>query len=211
MNTLIKSAIQLVASHKRKFATVLLVASVFTLYVGMVRFVDYTLPMLEGDFQAAAQPKSQNSGQSDDDSLGPLVAKPTIDELVAERFVEGSNKVFDWSCGKRELAMFNEGWKRYLDYDFEGARSYFDKAFVAMTDANGVIQPGDRHFASHLQLLIGNCLANRDKTEQAIAAYELSLTLNPNNIISTYNLELLQDAKKSGGAGKGAGGVGKRI
>lgn len=209
MNTLFKSAIQLVANHKRKFAAVLLVASVFALYVGMVRFVDYTLPMLEGDFQAAAQPKSLDSGQADDDSLGPLVAKPTVDEIIAERFVEGSNKVFDWSCGRRELAMFNEGWRRYLDYDFEGARSYFDKAFVAMTDANGVIQPGERQFASQLQLLIGNCLANRDKTQQAIAAYEMSLTLNPNNIIATYNLERLQDAKQSGG--KGAGAVGKRI
>ncbi len=223
MNTLFKSAnhfnparaaeavMRLVRIHRRKSAAVLLLASVFVLYIGMVRFVDYTLPMLQGDFQSAAQPKSQVDGQPDDDTLGPLQDRPTIEDLVTERFVEGSNKFFDWSCGSRNLAMFNEGWKRYQDYDFEGARSYFDKAFVALGDANGAIRDGDRRFASDLQLLIGNCYANRDKIDQAVSAYEMSLTLNPNNIISTYNLERLQDAKKAGGGGKGKGGAGKRI
>lgn len=206
-------AARILGHHRRKCAALLLLASTFVLYVGMVRFVDYTLPMLQGNYEAAAQPKSQDTGQSDgsDDMLGPLGANPRIEDLIAERFVQGSNQFFDWSCGSRELAMFNRGWQKYQDYDFDGARSYFDKAFVALGDANGVISSRDRKFASDLQLLIGNCYANRDKIDQAISAYEMSLTLNPNNIISTYNLERLQDAKKAGGGGKGKGGVGKRI
>lgn len=212
MKSLFKSVIKVTVTHKRRLAALLLVASVFSMAVGMVRFVDYTLPMLQEDYQTAAQSKSGLLvGQPSDDALSPLEVKPTISDLIAERMAQTNNEFFDWSCGSRERALFNEGWKRYQDYDFEGARSYFDKAYTALGDSNGVIRPADRELASNIQLLIGNCYANRDKTPQAVSAYEMSLTLNPNNIIATYNLERLQDAQKGGGGGKGAGGVGKRV
>ncbi len=189
-----------VITHRRALAVLALFTSAAAFATGLTRLFDYSLPMASEHYSEAATYKSRY--------IGPPSEAPPLPELgedvsAFDRAIiwvlDHHNQYVDAAVGSRALAAFNQGLELYQDHQKASARVALQKAFAACCDADGKVLSGYELLASDIQLLIGNTLVDEHKDEDAIAAYEASLTLNPNNIVTTYNLEKLQDATGGGG------------
>jgi tetratricopeptide (TPR) repeat protein len=200
MNKFVKFAF----AHRRLLVALAFVALAALFLNGVVRSYDYSVPMLTGDYEQAATYKSPYSGppkSSDAPPMPPGMDDDSWESWILEWIVQRYQGYVDAAVGSRELAAFNHGWTLYQSEKYDEARYALERAYASSCDSSGRILPRNRQLGSDIQLLIGNCHVNAQKTEEAAAAYELSLTLDPDNIVSTYNLERLQDSSKGGGSG----------
>jgi tetratricopeptide (TPR) repeat protein len=196
-----KRICSLAARYCKLLAAVGLLVCLSITLAGVMRLTTYSLPMWRGDFQQAGTPRTMPNLLDPPDA-----PRSPLEEVDHGWFDRAALSVIttwwrteDLVSGSRCLPMYNVGLKRYEEAQYSSARHAFEKAYAACSDANGVVPEGNKNFASDCQLLIGNAFANEGKTDEAVAAYTLSLRHNPNNIFATYNLEKLQDAKKGGG------------
>lgn len=195
-------------NHRRKFAVLTLLLGLGILAVGFVRLPDYTVPMLQGNYAAAATSKYEERFDKD-------VRRPNLglgEPSASDKFWEGASEYGLWACdtaiGDRLAAKFNVGLTQFQDGDYNSSIGSLRKAYNACCEKDGAVKPAHRMRAAEIQALIGNAYANLQKTDEAVAAYELSLTLDPTNRTVIYNLERLQDS--SGGKGGGEGDKNKK-
>ncbi|MBX9689547.1 MAG: tetratricopeptide repeat protein [Candidatus Obscuribacterales bacterium] len=100
-------------------------------------------------------------------------------------------------------AIYNQGLSEYEQHDYDTSAKLMLKVYAACCDANGQVLESKRKLAALAQSYIGNSYFNLGKNDDAIAAYEESLRLVQGDLITIYNLEKLQDAKKSSGESGG--------
>ena len=194
----------LFSNHRRKFASLTLILGVGLLAVGFVRLPDYTVPMLQGDYAAAATSKyEERFDKNVRQSKNPMLGEPTLEDKFWAGVFDYSAWSIDAATGDRGAARFNLGLSLYRKTDFTESINAMRKAYSGCCDKNGVVKPEYRRRAADIQALIGNAYANSQKTDEAIAAYELSLTLNPWNVTVIYNMERLKDANGGKGGGDG--------
>lgn len=191
--------------HPRKMLIMGMLVSAAMLGSGTIRLVSYSLPMSRKNFDVASQGHvyEWQRHQEEESSNNPLFGKRQWHERALDWTVYKSSEYADWTVGSREHALYCKGLQNYLDHSYEAAALDFEKAYAACCDIGGQVRPGKRLFAADLQLLIGNSYANLSKpqNDKAIAAYEQGLSLDPDNMLTTFNLERLQNAAKGGGKG----------
>lgn len=184
-------------------ALAVLFLSLLVLGTGFVRIAGYTVFMTRGDYENAAMNKFQENYDEPDN--GPPQPELFGQESTFDKVVIWSINTWcqteDTVIGDRVAAKFNHALALYQDHKYSEAVPAFNKAYAACSNKGGKIQPKYRELASVIQLHVGNAYANQGKIDEAVAAYQLSLTYDPNNLITIYNLERLL----SNGGGKGGG------
>ncbi len=182
----------------------LLTISLGLLGVGFVRLHDYDVPMLRKDYFKAGQGKTDYNFEDKDDS-------PQMEIFVKDSFlyrtvtatIHGAGLATDTVVGDRVTAKFNNALSLYQQSRYEEAIKAFNNAYRSMSDKNGQVKRGYEKLAAQAQLMIGNAFCNSGKDSEAINAYQLSLTYDPDNLVTIYNLERL--LSNGGGGGKDNG------
>lgn len=186
--------------HERKAAVVVLLASIACFAIGTIRLLDYSLPMLQGRYELAAQNKWQARYEDADDTSNSLFDyQPTLIDRVGETIYSTSLKSTETVVGDRVAAKFNHGLSLYRQNSYSQSVTALEKAYAACHQDDGRLAPEYVELGGLIQLLIGNAYANDGKTGEAVGAYQKSLSHDPNNQTTIYNLEKLQSA--SGGKG----------
>jgi len=121
---------------------------------------------------------------------------------------------FESMVADEATVQYDAALAAYKAGDFETAKKLLTTAFSSCTNSEGVIPESRKQLGSQIQFLLGNTYVKLEKTEPAVKAYEESLRLDPSNLYTKYNLELLQSqsgGNGGGGAGdpQGPGGAGK--
>lgn len=186
-------------------AFALMAMSLTLLTIGFVRLNDYTVPMLRGDFYSAGKGKTEFN--VDDPDKTPMPSElfeqdSTFTKVVmtAWRF---SWRATDTVVGDRVAAKYNFALELYNEGNYDQAVTALTRAFAALADKDGKVKPGNATLAAKIQFLIGNAYANSKKEGEAINAYQLSLTYDPDNLVTIYNLERLLSNGGKGGDDKG--------
>lgn len=194
----------LFARRERKALAVMSVSLVL-FGIGLLRLQLYSVPMLRGDYESAARGKTEYNFEVEDDT--PQPADLFQSDSLFQRTVDGSirlaGRTSDALVGDRVAAKFNHGLELYRESRYEEAVKALGRAYAAVSDGDGKVKPGYQKLASEIQFLIGNSNANSNKIPEAVDAYKLSLTHDPDNMTTIYNLERLLS---SGGGDGGDNG-----
>jgi len=200
--TRVNNLLKFLFARRRLLVALAFVAFTGVLANGVVRLYDYTLPMLKGDYLAAATynwPYNAPKGLYDPPPIPGLDPEESWQDQALLWAIDRYQRYADSAVGSRALAAYDYALGLYGEHKYEDAANALQKAFVSCCDKDGKVRPEYRLLASDIQLMIGNTFVDRKKFEDGIAAYENSLRLDPDNIVTTYNLEKLQDSKSGGG------------
>lgn len=187
----------------------LLAFSLALLTVGFVRLHDYDVPMLRHDYKEASRGKTEYDFSDKDEG-------PQLDMFPKDGFlfrsvvasIHAGQQSVDFTVGDRVTAKFNHALSLYRENNYEEAVKAFNNAYRAMSDKDGQVKRGYEKLAAQTQFMIGNALCNSGKDSEAVSAYQLSLTYDPNDVVTIYNLERL--LSKGGGKGGDKGDKPKR-
>ncbi len=178
----------------------LLAFSLVVMTVGLVRLHDYDVPMLRQDYKEAARGKTEYDFSDKDEAPQPdLYQKDSFFFRSVVATIHAGQQGVDLTVGDRVTAKFNNALSLYQEHRYEEAVKAFNNAYRAMSDKDGQVKRGYEKIAARTQFMIGNALCNSGKESEAISAYQLSLTYDPNDIVTIYNLERL--LSKGGGSG----------
>jgi len=181
-------------------AFAIMALSLALLAIGFVRLQFYSVPMLRSDYEYAAKGKTEFDFA--DKETAPeleIYGKDSKLDQIAIATIQAARRGIDGAVGDRVGGKFNRGYSLYLETRYDDAARELSKAYAALTDSEGKVKPKYEKLASQIQFLIGNAYANQKKEGEAISAYQLSLTHDPDNLVTIYNLERLL----SNGGGKG--------
>ncbi|MDZ4833987.1 MAG: tetratricopeptide repeat protein [Candidatus Melainabacteria bacterium] len=182
----------------------LLLFSLTLLLIGFVRLHDYDVPMLKPDYQLAGKGKTEYNFEDKDGAPEPeFIQQDDWFQNSVVFVIHTKGLATDTVVGDRVTAKYNFALSLYHQDRYEEAVKAFNNAYRAMSDKNGQVKRGYEKRASETQLMIGNALCNSGKDGEAINAYQLSLTYDPNNLVTIYNLERLLSSGGGGGKDKG--------
>jgi len=94
--------------------------------------------------------------------------------------------------GDRVKAMYGLGLQFYQQGNLPYAKQVLSDALNELTAQTGIVPEDRRRIGSDIQHLLGVVNEHDKQFRLAIAAYEESLKLEPNNYASKYNLERLK-------------------
>ncbi len=178
-------------------------ASLPLLAAGLIRLGFYDVNMLAGTYGGASLNAHQDLFEEDEDEPSPVPPALSVPPDVWQRLVVWSMETWkqteDDLVGDRVAAKFNEALALYRDGKYSEAAKKFARTYAACSGRDGKLRSEYRQLGSAIQLMIGNAYANQGKDDEAVAAYQISLTLDPNNLVTIYNLERLL----SSGGGQG--------
>lgn len=178
----------------------LLTFSLVLLGIGCLRLHDYDVPMLKDDFQVAGKGKTEYDFSEKDTAPQPeFFAEEDLFQKSVAAAMHASGVATDTVVGDRVTAKFNYAYHLYRENRYEEAVKAFNNAYRAMSDKDGQVKRGYEKLAAKTQFMIGNALCNSGKDGEAIAAYQLSLTYDPNDLVTIYNLERLLSNGGGGG------------
>lgn len=178
----------------------LLTFSLALLTVGFVRLHYYDVPMLRHDYKEASRGLTEYDFADKDEAPQPdIYEKDSFFFRSVVATIHAVQQAVDLTVGDRVTAEFNNALSLYRENRYEEAVKAFNDTYRAMSNKNGQVKRGYEKLAAQTQFMIGNALCNSGKDGQAISAYQLSLTYDPNDIVTIYNLERLL----SNGGGKG--------
>ncbi|MBY0358462.1 MAG: tetratricopeptide repeat protein [Candidatus Obscuribacterales bacterium] len=104
--------------------------------------------------------------------------------------------------------LYNGALDAYEQNDLEGCKRVLALAYEELVnDEDASIKARDKKRAADIKFMLGKVMQKLKKNDHAIEAYEQSLRLDPSNLASKYNLEMLKPSPppppmSGGGGGK---------